>query len=366
MNKITHRVYNFGAGPAALAEEVMIQAHEEFFNYRGMGISVLELSHRSDAFIAIAKQAEKDLRELMVIPDHYKVLFLHGGGQGQFAAIPMNLLGVRKQMDYFNTGIWSGLAIEAAKKYGEVNIVASGEKSDFTTIPAQSEWKLNSDAAYVHYCDNETVNGIAFDGIPHVREAPLVVDMSSNILSEPIDVNQFGMIYAGAQKNIGPAAMAIVIVKKDLIGRAMKCTPPIWDYAVQAEADSMRNTPPTFAWYMAGLGFQWLKRQGGVKAIAEINRRKAKKLYDFIDHHNDFYCNKIDSRYRSKMNVIFSLPTKELDQKFISEAENAGLFGLKGHQKVGGVRASIYNTMTEQGVDALLNFMDNFVKKNRR
>lgn len=360
MSRPNNRVYNFSAGPAALVDEVMLKAHDEFLNYHGMGVSVMEFSHRSAEFDDIAQRAEKDLRDLMSIPSNYKVLFLHGGAQGQFAALPMNLLNKNKKVDYINTGIWSELAIEAARKYGEVNIAGTSEPQGFTTIPDQSEWKVNSSSAYMHYCDNETINGVEFDYIPDVGDVPLVCDMSSSILSKPVDVSKFGLIYAGAQKNIGPAGLAVVIIREDLLGDPMPITPPILDYTIQTDRGSMRNTPPTFVWYMAGLGFQWLKEKGGVEKMAEVNARKAKKLYDCVEQYPDFYTCKIEPRYRSKMNVVFQLPTKELDVKFVEEGKKAGLFGLKGHKKVGGVRASIYNAMPEEGVDALVKFMEAF------
>lgn len=368
MSKLSNRVYNFSAGPAALPDEVMQQAQQEFLNYNGMGVSVMEISHRGSEFIAIAEQAEKDLRDLLSVPTNYKVLFLHGGAQGQFAAVPMNLLGGHnKKVDYIYTGVWSKLAIAEAKKYAEVNVAASSETQGFTTIPDFAEWKVTPGAAYLHYCDNETVNGVEFDYVPAISsDTPLVVDVSSNVLSKPLDVSKFGVIYGGAQKNIGPAGMAIVIVRDDLLHQAMPITPSIWNYAEQAEKGSMRNTPPTFVWYMAGLGFQWLKQQGGVTAMANINARKAKKLYAFIDRYPDFYQNKIVPRYRSRMNVVFHLPTEELNQQFCAEAKKAGLFGLKGHYTVGGIRASIYNAISEDAVDALLDFMEVFVKKFRK
>jgi phosphoserine aminotransferase len=321
------------------------------------------MSHRGKEFIAIAEQAETDLRELLAIPDNYKLLFLQGGASGQFAMVPMNLLGDKTTADYVNTGSWSKKAIAEAKRYCAVNVVASAEASKFTTVPPRDQWDCDPQAAYIHYTPNETINGVEFPDIPRVGEVPLVADMSSTILSRPLDISKFGVIYAGAQKNIGPAGLTIVIVREDLFGRALPTTPSIFDYQVQAKADSMSNTPPTYAWYMAGLVFQWLKDQGGLAVMAERNQRKAQRLYDAIDQ-SGYYKNPVDPPYRSWMNVPFTLPDSDLDKTFLAEAKLAGLVTLAGHRSVGGMRASIYNAMPEQGVQALIAFMDDFQRRH--
>ncbi len=357
------RVFNFSAGPATLPESVLEQAKAELLDWGGTGMSVMEMSHRGKEFIAIAEGAEADLRDLLAVPDNYKVLFLQGGASGQFAMVPMNLLGDKTKADYVNTGSWSKKAIAEAKRYCTVNVVASAEASKFTTVPPRDEWKCDPEAAYIHYTPNETINGVEFPDVPQVGEVPLVADISSTILSRPLDISKFGVIYAGAQKNIGPAGLTIVIVREDLIGRALPTTPGIFDYQAQAKADSMNNTPPTYAWYMAGLVFQWLKDQGGLAAMAERNRRKAQWLYDAIDQ-SGYYKNPVDPPYRSWMNVPFTLPDPDLDKTFLAEAKAAGLVTLAGHRSIGGMRASIYNAMPEQGVRALIAFMDDFQHRN--
>ena len=357
------RVFNFSAGPATLPTEVLEKAQAEMLDWQGLGTSVMEKSHRGKPFMAVAEQTENDLRELLAIPDNYKVLFLQGGASGQFAAIPMNLLRGKKTADYINTGIWSKKAIAQAKNYCDVNVAATSEAEKFTTIPDVATWQLNTDAAYVHYTPNETIGGVEFQDIPDTGDVPLVADMSSNILSRPIDVSKFGMIYAGAQKNVGPAGMAIIIVREDLLGQAMTITPNIFNYQTQADNDSMFNTPPTYTWYLAGLVFKWLKEKGGLTAIAEINQRKAEKLYAAIDN-SELYSNPVDKRYRSWMNVPFILANDELNPAFLSEAKGIGLEALAGHRSVGGMRASIYNAMPEAGVDALISFMQDFEKRN--
>ncbi|MBA1148296.1 3-phosphoserine/phosphohydroxythreonine transaminase [Ectothiorhodospiraceae bacterium WFHF3C12] len=356
------RVFNFSAGPAVLPEEVLKQAREEMLDWQGSGMSVMEMSHRGKEFVSIAETAEADLRELMSIPDNYKVLFLQGGATGQFAGVPLNLLGGKGKADYVNTGNWSKKAIAEAKKYCDVNVAAEGGKSDPMSIPAQSEWQTSPDAAYLHYTPNETISGVEFPFVPETGDVPLVADMSSTILSRPVDVSKFGVIYAGAQKNIGPAGITVVIVREDLIGNADPKTPSFIDYQVQADADSMSNTPPTYAWYIAGLVFQWLKRQGGLEAMAEINKRKADKLYAAIDG-SDFYRNPVDPACRSWMNVPFVLADDGLNETFLAEAKDAGLTTLKGHRSVGGMRASIYNAMPEAGVDRLVEFMKDFEQR---
>ena len=357
------RVYNFSAGPAMLPQAVIERAREEMLDWNGSGMSVMEMSHRGKEFMSIAEQSERDLRELMGIPDNYKVMFLQGGASSQFAMVPMNLLRGKDGADYINTGSWSKKAIAEAKRYGNVNIAGTSEESKFTKVPAQDELKLNADAAYVHYTPNETIGGVEFYYVPETGGVPLVADMSSTILSRPVDVSKYGIIYAGAQKNIGPAGLTVVIVRDDLIGEPIDGTPTMFNYATHAGSGSMYNTPPTYAWYLAGLVFQWLKEMGGLNAMAEINKRKADKLYSAVDG-SDFYSNPVDFAARSWMNVPFVLANPDLDSTFLSEAKEAGLVTLKGHRSVGGMRASIYNAMPEEGVDALVAFMADFEKRH--
>jgi phosphoserine aminotransferase len=358
------RVYNFSAGPAVLPEEVLEQAREEMSDWHGSGMSVMEMSHRGKEFMSIAEQAEADLRELMAIPASYKVLFLQGGASQQFAMVPMNLLRGKTGADYVNTGAWSKKAISEAKRYCAVNVAATSESSKFTTAPKQAELALRADAAYVHYTPNETIGGVEFPYVPDTGDVPLVADMSSTILSRPVDVSRYGLIYAGAQKNIGPAGLTVVIVREDLVTEDVVAgTPTMLRYATHAAEGSMYNTPPTYGWYLAGLVFQWLKRQGGLAGMAEINRRKAEKLYAAIDA-SPFYRNPVDPACRSWMNVPFTLANPELDATFLAEAKKAGLVTLKGHRSVGGMRASIYNAMPEAGVQALVDFMADFEKRN--
>lgn len=353
------RVYNFSAGPAMLAEEVLQQAADEILDWHGHGMSVMEMSHRSTEFIRIAEETEENLRELMDIPDNYKVLFLQGGATGQFAAIPMNLSKKTDTADYILSGLWGKKAIKEAEKYLNVNVAA---KSDlFTSVPDQSEWKLSKNPAYIHITQNETINGVAFNYTPQV-DAPLIADISSMILSEPIDVSKYGALYAGAQKNIGPAGLTIVIVRDDLLAKARPYTPMIWNWSEKSISGSMLNTPPTYSWYLAGLVCKWLKKLGGVQAIEKINQAKAEKLYSFIDN-SGFYKNDVHKRYRSKMNIVFTLPDDQKDKLFAEEAGKAGLKNLEGHRSIGGMRASIYNAMPEAGVDALIKFMKEFEKK---
>ena len=358
------RVYNFSAGPAALPTEVLEQARDELLDWHASGMSVMEMSHRGKEFMSIAEQAEADLRELMAIPDDYKVLFLQGGASGQFAMVPLNLMGDKGRADYYRTGSWSKKAIAEGKRFGEVNVVADAERDGkFTSVPAEGTVAFDSSAAYVHYTPNETIEGVEFPYIPDTGAVPLVADMSSTILSRPVDVSKFGVIYAGAQKNIGPAGLTVVIVREDLIGHARETAPTMFDYAVHAKNGSMYNTPPTYAWYLAGLVFDWLKRRGGLAGMAEINQRKAAKLYAAIDA-SGFYNNPVDPVCRSWMNVPFTLANADLDATFLAEAKDAGLVTLKGHRSVGGMRASIYNAMPEEGVDALIAFMADFEKRN--
>ncbi|HEY9051101.1 MAG TPA: 3-phosphoserine/phosphohydroxythreonine transaminase [Gammaproteobacteria bacterium] len=356
------RVYNFSAGPAILPEDVLQQAKEEMLDYHGSGMSVMEMSHRGKTYMSIAQQAEADLRDIMAIPDNYKVLFLQGGASLQFSMVPINLLAGNKKADYILTGQWSKKAIEEGKRYCDVNVVASTKDSNFTTCPDQASLPTETDAAYLHYTPNETIVGVEFPFIPKTN-VPLVADMSSTILSRPIDVSQFGVIYAGAQKNIGPAGITVVIVREDLIGKAMDNMPVMLDYKTHSENESMYNTPPTYGWYLAGLVFQWIKKKGGLKGMAEINQRKADKLYAAIDA-SGFYSNPVEKSCRSWMNVPFILANAEMDKKFLEEAEKAGLSTLKGHRSVGGMRASIYNAMPEAGVDTLIDFMKDFEKRN--
>ncbi len=355
------RAYNFCAGPAALPEAVLKKAQAEMLDYQGLGLSVMEMSHRSDYYIAIAQKAERDLRDLMGIPDHYKVLFLQGGASLQFAQVPLNLLGDKSSADYVNTGEWSKKAIKEARRYCSVNVVASDEAANFTKVPAFNTWKLDPNAAYLHYTPNETIHGVEYDFIPDVK-VPLVADYSSSILSEPVDVNRFGLIYAGAQKNIGPAGITVVIVREDLLGKALPITPTMLDYKTHADSDSMYNTPPTYAWYLAGLVFEWIKQQGGVDGMARLNRAKSEKLYGYIDN-SGFYKNPVAVPNRSRMNVPFTLPDAALDKPFLQEAEERRLLNLKGHRSVGGMRASIYNPVPMEAVDALIDFMQDFAKR---
>jgi phosphoserine aminotransferase len=356
------RVFNFSAGPAALPVEVLQTARDELLDYRGSGMSVMEMSHRSREFIAIAGQAEADLVELLGVPDDYRVLFLQGGATLQFAMVPLNLLGECPVADYVNTGAWSEKAIKEARRFCEVNVVASSEASRFTDIPDPAAWKLSKNAAYLHICSNETIGGVQFHGFPKLP-VPLVADMSSDVLSRPVDVSRFALIYAGAQKNIGPAGLTVVIVRKDLLGRARPGTPSMLDYAVHAEADSMSNTPPTYAWYLAGLVFRWLKAQGGLAGIEALNRRKAAKLYAAVDASN-FYASPVATGCRSWMNVPFTLADEALDTAFLKGAEARGLTNLKGHRSVGGMRASLYNAVPEAAVDALVDYMQAFEREH--
>ncbi len=357
------RIYNFSAGPAMLPEEVLQQAREEMLEWQGCGMAVMEMSHRGKEFMSIAAQAEADLRELLAVPANYKVLFLQGGASSQFAMVPLNLLQGKSGADYINTGMWSKKAIAEAKRFCAVNVAASSEATKYTTIPPQAEWQLKTDAAYVHYTPNETIGGVEFNWVPETGEIPLVADMSSTLLSRPIDVSKFGVIYAGAQKNIGPAGLTVVIVREDLLGKAQDNTPAMFDYKTHADADSMYNTPPTYAWYLAGLVFQLLKRKGGLQAMAEINKRKAEKLYAAIDD-SGFYRNPVEKHSRSWMNVPFTIADTNLEKPFLAEAAQAGLKTLEGHRSVGGMRASIYNAMPEAGVDALVAFMKDFAQRN--
>jgi len=360
------QVFNFCAGPAMLPVEVMKKAQAEFVNWHGTGCSVMELSHRSKEFMSVAAKAEADLRDLMAIPKNYSVLFCHGGGRGQFSAVPLNLLSPGKTADYIISGSWSKAAAAEAENYGEINrIDVVNNVEDETHVLSSSEWGLNPNAAFVHYCPNETVDGIEMFDVPETHGVPLVADMSSTILSHEIDVTKFGLIYAGAQKNIGPSGLTIVIVRNDLLGNAQITTPSIMNYQVLAKNDSMYNTPPTYAWYLAGLVFEWLKEAGGVKEISKVNKQKADVLYGYIDN-SDFYQNHIETKFRSLMNVPFWLTDESLNAEFLSQAEANGLMALKGHRNVGGMRASIYNAMPLAGIEALVAFMKDFAVKNSK
>lgn len=353
-------IYNFSAGPAVLPREVLLQAQAEMLDWHGSGMSVMEMSHRGKEFISIAAQAEADLRELMVIPDNYKVLFLQGGAHLQFSMIPLNLLRGKLSADYVNTGEWSKKAIAEAKKFSYVNVVADNSDKKCTYVPAFDTWKLDKDAAFVHYTPNETIGGVEFNWVPNTGDVPLVADMSSNILSRPIDVSKYGLIYAGAQKNIGPAGLTLVIVRDDLVGHADPRLPTMMDYKVHADGESMYNTPPTFGIYMAGLVFSWLKRNGGIGVMERHNIAKAELLYAAIDNSNGFYHCPVAKADRSRMNVPFTLKDSALDGEFLKQADARGLLQLKGHRSVGGMRASIYNAMPYEGVQALVSFMGEF------
>jgi phosphoserine aminotransferase len=356
------RVFNFSAGPAVLPLEVLEQARDELTDWHGGGMSIMEISHRSKAFIGVAAEAEADLRELLAIPSDYRVLFMQGGATAQFSALPMNLTRSDSTVDFVNTGSWSKKAIGEAKRYCRVNVAADAAASNFTTVPARESWQLTPDAAYLHYTPNETIGGVEFPFVPELG-VPLVADMSSTILSRPIEVSRFGLIYAGAQKNIGPSGLCVVIVHEQLLGRARSDTPSIWDFKAVAAEGSMLNTPPTFGWYFAGLVFKWLKRQGGLAAMAERNQAKAQLLYRSIDE-SGFYRNPVEPSCRSWMNVPFLLPRTELEKPFLVEAGRAGLTNLEGHRSVGGMRASLYNAMPLAGVQALCDFMREFARRN--
>lgn len=352
------QIYNFSAGPAVLPKSVLARAQAEMLDWHGSGMSVMEMSHRGKEFTSILEKTEADLRTLLNIPSNYKVLFLQGGAIAENAMIPLNLL-AGKAADYVVTGSWSKRSVEDARAFGQIDIAASNEAEHFTHVPAYASWKLNKNAAYVHICTNETINGVEFDGLPNTGDVPIVADMSSHILSRPIDVSKFGVIYAGAQKNIGPAGLCIVIVRDDLLESASKLTPAVFNWKTQAANQSMINTPPTYGIYIAGLVFEWLLAQGGVAAIEQKNRAKAKLLYDYIDS-GLFYSNNIAINNRSRMNVPFFLRDESLNDAFLKGADAAGLLQLKGHRIVGGMRASIYNAMPIEGVQALIAYMKAF------
>jgi phosphoserine aminotransferase len=355
--------FNFSAGPAVLPEEVLRQVAEEMLDWHGSKQSVMEMSHRGKEYMSIHAQAEADLRELLRIPDNYKVLFLQGGATTQFAMVPLNLLRGRQSIDFVHTGEWSKKAIKEAKLFAKANVAASSEDRSFTYVPPQDQWQLDPNAAYVHICANETIGGVEYHWVPDTGDVPLVADVSSNFLSRPMDVSRYGLIYGGAQKNIGPAGLTIVIAREDLLGQARPGTPTMLDYKSHSDADSMLNTPPTFAVYVAGLVFQWLKRQGGIEGIEHRNIEKAKLLYDLLDA-SEFYRNPVDPGSRSRMNVPFTLPDPALDEPFLAGAKAAGMVQLKGHRSVGGMRASIYNAMPIEGVKRLVEYMREFERKH--
>lgn len=356
------QIYNFSAGPAVLPREVLQQARDEMLDWHGSGMSVMEMSHRGKEFMSIAAQMESDLRELANIPQNYKILFLQGGASSQFAMVPLNLLRGKTAADYINTGQWSTKAIEEASRYCAVNVAASSQDKNFTYVPLQTEWRLNPQAAYVHYTTNETIGGVEFHWIPQT-DVPLVADMSSDILSRPLDVTRYGLIYAGAQKNLGPAGLTLVIVRDDLLGKPLSGTPTLYDYQIHAQNDSMYNTPPTYAMYITGLVLAWLKKQGGLAAMEKINNTKANLLYDYLDS-TDFYHCPVAKADRSRMNVPFTLKNAALDGEFLKQTQQNGLLQLKGHRSVGGMRASIYNAMPVAGVAKLVAFMKEFASRH--
>jgi len=357
------RAFNFSAGPAALPLEVLERARSELLDWRGTGASVMEVSHRSRAFMEVAQEAERDLRELLGIPRDYRVLFMQGGASAQFAAIALNLAGPESAVDYLLTGAWSKKACAEARRYCRVHVACDAAPSGYCTVPEAAALKLSAGAAYVHYTPNETIGGVEFPYIPDVGAVPLVADMSSTLLSRPFDVARCGLIYAGAQKNIGPAGLTVVIVRDELLGRARAVTPAVWDYARVAQEGSLLNTPSTFAWYVAGLVFKWLRSQGGLAAIGERNRMKAQHLYAAIDA-SGFYTNPVARNCRSWMNIPFTLARPELDAAFLSAATAAGLTNLEGHRSVGGMRASLYNAMPLAGVETLTAFMKEFERRH--
>ncbi len=358
------RAYNFSAGPATLPESVLQQAQAEMLEWHGAGASIVELSHRGPEFLQVAQEAEADLRRLMAIPDDYAVLFLQGGATGQQALIPLNIASQGQKADYVLTGHWGKTAIKQAKPYVDVNIAASSEAGGYRDVPARDTWTLSEDAAYVHVTANETIHGVEFRDIPEVGDVPLVADFSSSIVSEPLDVSKFGVIYAGAQKNLGPVGISVVIIRRDLLERAGQPRADIFTYASHVAKESMLNTPPTWNWYLAGLVFKWMLGQGGVEHFAKLNARKSALLYDVIDNSGGFYRNEVATGARSRMNVPFFLKDEALDKPFLAEARAAGLISLKGHRALGGMRASIYNAMPEEGVQALADFMRDFQQRN--
>lgn len=358
-------VFNFNAGPAMLPEDVLLKAQSELLDWQGKGMSVMEIGHRGEGFTAIAEKAENDLRDILAIPSHYHVLFLAGGASTQFAMVPLNLFGEKTTADYLDTGVWSKKAIAEANRYGTINVAAhTKQDNNLAYVPAQTEWKLREEAAYVHYTPNETIDGIQFPFVPKTGKIPLVADMTSQLLSTPIDINDYGIIYAGAQKNIGPAGITVVIIREDLVKEPLPHTPTLYKYKVQAENHSFYNTPPTYIWYMCGLVLDWLKKQGGVNSIHAVNQRKSKRIYDVIDQHKDFYISRVRPDCRSLTNVMFYLPDEKLTPIFLEEAKKLGMANLRGHRVSGGLRASMYNAFPEEGSVKLAEFMLDFVKRN--
>ncbi|HSP59770.1 MAG TPA: 3-phosphoserine/phosphohydroxythreonine transaminase [Ornithinimicrobium sp.] len=357
------RVYNFSAGPATMPLEVLERAQSELLDRRGSGMSVMEMSHRSPEFVAIAAEAEARMRSLLSVPDDYAVLFLQGGATGQFAGVPLNLSAAGGTAAYVNTGAWSKKAISEGRKYVDVRVLADEAASNYSTVPAEGSLEVPADAAYLHYTLNETIGGVEFPYVPDAGDVPVVTDASSTILSRPLDVSRFGVVYAGAQKNLGPAGLVVVVVRRDLLGRARPEVPGVLDWTAMAQADSMLNTPPTLAWYLVGLVLEWIEQHGGLPGMAERNRAKAELLYGAIDG-SGFYSNPVDPAARSWMNVPFLVPDGALEKPFVAQAAEAGLSGLAGHRSVGGMRASIYNAMPLEGVQALVDFMTEFERKN--
>jgi len=352
-------VFNFSAGPSILPKAVLEQAQAEMLDWQGSGMSVMEMSHRGPEFMGIAESLHNDLKELMAIPDNYKILFLQGGATAQFSFVPANILGAKNKACYINTGAWSSKAIKVAQNYCDAQVSASAKDNGFTAIPEFSTWDIDQQAAYLHYTPNETIHGLEFSEVPEFGELPLVADMSSNILSRHYDVSKFGLIYAGSQKNMGPAGVTVVIVREDLLGKAQVTLPDVFNYQQQSDQGSMVNTPATYSWYLMGLVLQWLKAQGGIASIEQLNIRKAAKLYKAIDQ-SSLYSNPVALVNRSRMNVPFILADKQLDALFLKAAQEQGFLALKGHRSVGGMRASIYNAMPESGVEALVQFMTEF------
>lgn len=355
------RVYNFSAGPSMLPDEVLLRIKDELMDWNNIGQSVMEISHHSPEFYKLRDDIESLFRDLLSIPENYKILLLHGGGRSQFSMVPLNLLGDKTCVNYLETGIWSKLAAAEAQRYCKVNLVASSADQNFKSIPDSKTWNIDTEAAYFYYVDNETVNGTEFATVPEVGNQTLVADMSSNFLSRQIDINRFGLIFASAQKNIGIAGVTVVIVREDLLGNALPITPVMFNYQNHVDAKSLYNTPASFSWYVMYLVLNWIKEQGGVAALETINQRKAKKLYDFIDQ-SDFYFNDVSKVNRSRMNVPFYLADENLNERFLIEAKRAGIIGVKGHKVVGGMRASLYNAVSEQMVGALIGFMERFEK----
>ncbi|MGY8814738.1 MAG: 3-phosphoserine/phosphohydroxythreonine transaminase [Gammaproteobacteria bacterium] len=356
-------VFNFGPGPAMLPREVMLQVQNELLDWNGTGISVIEMSHRSKGFLSIVEQAEIDLREILAIPDNYKILYVPGGATAMMSMVPLNLLANGETGDYLVTGSWSKKAYKEAKRLANINLAADSEEANYFTIPDPKSWKISNNSAYLYYTDNETITGVEFDNIPQAGDVPLVCDMTSNFLSRPFDVSLYGIAFASAQKNFGPAGIACVVIREDLIGKSGPKTPFLCDFKIYSDNDSMFNTPPTFSWYMAGLIYKWIKQQGGLDTMDQLAKAKSEKLYNAIDG-SDMYSNPIKVNFRSRMNVPFILSDSELDKIFLSEAKEHGLIELKGHRSVGGMRASIYNGMPMEGVNALVDFMQDFEKRH--